>query len=516
MHFSTLLNTAFVAVVSFGTVTEAHAVFVDAYGNADTHIHGFGLGHQIGTVRRGNWQWPQQSDITVFNKRPVHSNWWKGYLKNTCGVSIVSATNWYKKNKPHDWKKKGKWLWKQETPVGGYIDVRANTEWFLWSEWKRMQRSTGAYEHKARHIKNGIPRVTAGGVLNVQAWQVNADGGGGFKCRLDKWGTGNGFQQDLKVEKNCHGTSASINFAGVQKLCWFKVHLPKNMDCHGRYATGRAWAGQNICMVRCENHAKNGPFGGCIPIRQKKPAPAAPKPVVKPAAPVIKTVTIRPPPPPRTITVIRGNVITYTRGDIIAIPRTRITIVTRPAVVTVRVGQVITIIIGGVPRASTCTKAGVITVKNEPRVTVTEKSTVTVSDKSVVTVTENSVVTVTGAPGVVTETVTPSTVAATPTAEAEAEAVEVDGADLDPEEGDANKAEPTSEGTRTLTPEEIEAAKGGEEIDPADLEEAKDQKVDNETKEELKEEAAEAAVGGKAGTEVPDEVEDMADQEYID
>ncbi|KAF3312177.1 hypothetical protein TWF173_007506 [Orbilia oligospora] len=489
MHFSTLFNAALVAVVSFSDVTTAHVVFVDAYGNANAHVHGFGLGHHAGTTRKGFAQYPQQRDIAVFNQRPVHTGWWKGYLKNTCGVSILSVTQWYQKFHPAKWSGKGitnakrKWYWAQAANAGAYISIKGNIDWMINSEVAKGTRTDIATGRKG--IKNGIPKVTAGGVLNILAWQVNADGGGHFKCNLDTWANGKAFSVPLKVLKNCGGTKASIHIAGVQKTCWFKVAMPANLNCLGSSTTGKNTF-KDLCIVRCENSAKNGPFGGCVPIQQIRPKPPPPpKPVV---------VTVRP--APVTVTVKQGNVVTVTKGDVVAVPNTRISTITRAQVLTVTQGQVITIIVKGVAKPTTCTKKGVITITNESRVTVTQQSTVTVDNKSVVTVTQDSIVTITKAPEIVTTTKEATTTTILPTA--------------DPEDGDANKAEPTSEGTRTPTPEEIEAAKGGEEIDPEDLEEAKDEKIDEKTKEELEEAVEDQKAGGKTGEEPPaEEVEEM-------
>ncbi|KAK6535752.1 hypothetical protein TWF281_000004 [Arthrobotrys megalospora] len=478
MHFSTLLNAA-VVVLSFTDVTSAHVVFVDAYGNAAPAIRGFGLGHHAGTQRKGFAQYPQQRDIAVFNQRAVHTGWWKGYLPNGCGTSILSVTQWYQKHQPAKWNGKGvtdakrKWLWTQTTPAGGYIDTKLYVNWLVNQEAKKGTRKDIATNRP--NLKNGVPKVTAGGTLNVLAWQVNLDGGGHFKCKIDYLGTGGTFTQNLQVKKNCGGNAKSLHVPGIQKTCWFTVVIPPGLNCKGAYGSAK-----DICMVRCENSAKNGPFGGCIPIQQIRPKPKpAPKPIV---------VTVRP--PPQIITVTKGNVITVTKGDIVTVPKGDVVTVTKAQTLTVTQGQKITIIFNGVTRVSTCTKKGVVTVTNATPVTVTQKSTITVTDKAFVTVTEDSVVTITKAPEVATTT----TVVAT--------ATEIPVAEDDPENDDANKPTTTATGTRTPTAEELEAAKGGEDIDPADLEEVKNEKIDEETKEELKEEVD---AGGKSGEPLPDE-----------
>ncbi|KAF3113979.1 hypothetical protein TWF569_010290 [Orbilia oligospora] len=55
-----------------------------------------------------------------------------------------------------------------------------------------------------------------------------------------------------------------------------RVGIPKNIKCLARYGTYN-----NICLMRCENQAHNGPFGACIPfqVMYPKPPAAPPKPV---------------------------------------------------------------------------------------------------------------------------------------------------------------------------------------------------------------------------------------------
>ncbi|KAK6495279.1 hypothetical protein TWF481_003306 [Arthrobotrys musiformis] len=307
--------------------------------------------------------------------------------------------------------------------------------------------------------KNGIPKVNRGGTLNILVYQVNADGAGAFTCKIDYLGTAQSFSQTITPTKNCHGNAKSIFVGGAKKTCQLVVPLPADMDCKGSYTTKNGKTAKNICMVRCENKAKNGPFGGCVPIQQVGSAAAKPPPPQPP-----RTVRL----PPKVVTVNQGKTVTVTKGDIIAIPRPTIIFVNRPRVVIVRKGQIITIIIKGVPRTSICTKAGTITV--------TEKSTVTVQNESVVTVTQ-SVITISQAPQVVTVTAGATTVTLPP------------------------DNEPGREATQTPTKEEIEEAVGGEKLDPEDLEEAQNEKIDDATKEQLEEDAQ---AGGKSGEEPED------------
>ncbi|KAK6351422.1 hypothetical protein TWF718_004582 [Orbilia javanica] len=466
MHFSTLFSTAFIAVATFSDVITAHCVIVDAYGSGNPEIHGFGLGHQPLTPRRGTWKFPHQRDIAVFNSKPVHQGWAKGYLHNGCGTSLF-ATHAGSHNK-HPPKFPGLKLYgKYALPYhngpygkGPYIDPKWNTEWLIHSE--NAGETRVLRDINSAIIKNGIPKVFPGGWLKALVYQVNADGAGPFKCKIDYLGNANSFTRDLTPTRNCHGNAKSIFLGGVKKTCQLEITLPNDMECKGSYTVDGKTA-KNICMVRCENFAKNGPFGGCIPVQQVAGSPPPSK-----ASSQKQTVRL----PPKVIVINRGKTVTVTKGDIIAVPRVTIVFVNRPRVVTVTRGQIITVIVKGVPRTSVCTKKGAITVTDESPVTVTEKNTVTIENKSVITVTE-AAVTVSQAPQVVTVTEGATTVTV--------------------------ENEPNPEATQALTKEELEAALGGEKLDPEDLEEAKNEKVDNDTKEKLQD------VGGKPAEDEEDE-----------
>jgi len=91
-----------------------------------------------------------------------------------------------------------------------------------------------------------IPKVKAGGKLSILAYQVNLDGAGPFRSKIDYKGTGTSFSP-LTVTK---------------QIFSFQVKLPPNLNCNGKYGDLK-----NVCTVRCENSAKNGPFGGSFPVQ---------------------------------------------------------------------------------------------------------------------------------------------------------------------------------------------------------------------------------------------------------
>ncbi|RPB01679.1 hypothetical protein L873DRAFT_1788289 [Choiromyces venosus 120613-1] len=98
--------------------------------------------------------------------------------------------------------------------------------------------------------------------------QVNADGAGPYECMIDQTGTGASFTP-VVVTQNVLGQNgrerdrSEIDFPVV-------AQMPANMAC-----TGTARAVTGICMVRCQNPANAGPFGGCVPVQQAGAGAAA-------------------------------------------------------------------------------------------------------------------------------------------------------------------------------------------------------------------------------------------------
>jgi hypothetical protein len=50
-----------------------------------------------------------------------------------------------------------------------------------------------------------------------------------------------------------------------------KAAIPAGTSC-----TGTVAGQQNVCMVRCQNPARAGPFGGCVPVQMAGAAGTAP------------------------------------------------------------------------------------------------------------------------------------------------------------------------------------------------------------------------------------------------
>ncbi|KAK6536348.1 hypothetical protein TWF281_000588 [Arthrobotrys megalospora] len=279
MHFSTLSGS--IAILLAGAeIVSAHGAFVDAYGNADPTIRGYGLGYGHDTERKGTWLFPHQKDVPVFSNKIVHDKWWKHYNPNGCGTCVDAVAGWYQKNHPDMWDPKKtseakRWAFLHEvTPNGAYISVKEGLSYLAWQEWAKKERTNKVNNQQ---LKTGIPKVTAGGSLSVMNYQINLDGAGPFKCKIDYRAAADSWSRNLVVTKNCPGDDKSLFWPGIQKECWFTINMPQDLNCQGESGTVK-----DLCIVRCENNAENGPFGGCIPVQQIRPVkkPVATKKVV--------------------------------------------------------------------------------------------------------------------------------------------------------------------------------------------------------------------------------------------
>ncbi|KAK6509352.1 hypothetical protein TWF481_004104 [Arthrobotrys musiformis] len=326
MHFSTLSG-SFAIMLAGAKLASAHGVFVDAYGDADPSIRGYGLGYGHDTERKGTWLFPHQKDVPVFSNKIVHNKWWKNYTPDGCGVCVDSVAGWYQKNRPEMWdpkitSEKARWAFLHQVSPSpdAFIQAKAGVEYLNWLEKTKKTRLNRA---NGETLNTGIPKVTAGGSLNVMNYQINLDGAGPFKCKISFHGDSKNWTRGLTVTKNCPGDGKSLFWPGIQKPCWFTIAMPSDMDCTGSYGV------KNICMVRCENNADNGPFGGCIPVEQIKPVA---KPVVS-KKPVQVTVvhTLRPTvAPPKVVFVTKDHFVTIIKDD-----KTVTSVVTKDSTVTI-------------------------------------------------------------------------------------------------------------------------------------------------------------------------------------
>lgn len=124
-----------------------------------------------------------------------------------------------------------------------------------------------------------LPQVTAGGQVMMTVHQVNSDGAGPYTCMIDATGTGTAWQP-MTVTQNLPGNDRGRNRDTQLQDQPLTATVPAGMQCTGTVA------GQtNVCMVRCQNPARAGPFGGCVPVQMAGAAAAAPAAGAAAAAP---------------------------------------------------------------------------------------------------------------------------------------------------------------------------------------------------------------------------------------
>ncbi|CAG8957698.1 hypothetical protein HYFRA_00000033 [Hymenoscyphus fraxineus] len=104
-----------------------------------------------------------------------------------------------------------------------------------------------------------MPQVSQGGSLMMTLHQVNGDGAGPYDCMIDSTGTGTQWQK-VQVTQNVPGTNSRSKAKATDFP--LTVKIPADQTC-----TGTAGAEANMCLVRCNNAARAGPFGGCVPMQ---------------------------------------------------------------------------------------------------------------------------------------------------------------------------------------------------------------------------------------------------------
>lgn len=113
---------------------------------------------------------------------------------------------------------------------------------------------------------DSLPQVTPGGELTMTLHQVNADGAGPYTCMINGDGTAQSWQ-NIQVTQNVPGNQRGRNNGGSKSDIPLKVAIPPNQQCTGNVA-GQA----GVCMVRCQNPARAGPFGGVVPVQMVQAA----------------------------------------------------------------------------------------------------------------------------------------------------------------------------------------------------------------------------------------------------
>jgi hypothetical protein len=212
-------KTILVTLLAAAHQAAAHGAIINAVGDAGGS--GMALGVDTSTPRDGTRRTPFQQDSTRF----------RGDAADTVG----------------------------ETLGGGDNDVESGTE--------AIMDETG----------DDLPQVTPGGELQMTVHQVNSDGAGPYTCMINDDGTATSWTE-IPVTTNLEGNERGRNRDGEAQDFPLVASIPADQEC-----TGSVAGQESVCLVRCQNPARAGPFGGVIPVQMAGAANAT-----APAAPIQK------------------------------------------------------------------------------------------------------------------------------------------------------------------------------------------------------------------------------------
>lgn len=105
-----------------------------------------------------------------------------------------------------------------------------------------------------------LPQITPGGTVDMTLHQVNGDGGGPYTCEMNADATGATWT-NIQVATTPPGQN-SRNRGGAQTDFPMVANVPADQTC-----TGTVAGQENVCLVRCMNAARAGPFGGVVPVQ---------------------------------------------------------------------------------------------------------------------------------------------------------------------------------------------------------------------------------------------------------
>lgn len=185
-------------------LVSGHSAITNAYG--DLGGSGWGLGVDQSTPRNGVRVRPFQQDTTIF----------RGASAATCGRTLKGGVN-------------------------------------------TIEEGTAAIMQQSG---SELPQVSDGGSITMNLHQVNTDGAGPYSCMVNydctakKW-------DPCEVVTNVKGNKWGKNWKGNKTGHKLKVKIPKGKKCKGKIKGKK-----NCCLLRCQNPARNGPFGGVVPFQQ--------------------------------------------------------------------------------------------------------------------------------------------------------------------------------------------------------------------------------------------------------
>ncbi|OBT56770.1 hypothetical protein VE04_03722 [Pseudogymnoascus sp. 24MN13] len=105
-----------------------------------------------------------------------------------------------------------------------------------------------------------LPQISPGGQVSMTLHQVNGDGAGPYTCMIDATGTGTNWV-NMQVTTNVPGRRGNDR-NGAETDFPLVANVAATQTC-----TGTVAGQENVCMVRCQNPARAGPFGGCVPVQ---------------------------------------------------------------------------------------------------------------------------------------------------------------------------------------------------------------------------------------------------------
>ncbi|KAF3308714.1 hypothetical protein TWF173_000780 [Orbilia oligospora] len=272
-----------VAILASVSQVSAHVRFLQSWGSHNHKVGGGALGHlyYYAAKNHGPNQWPGQWDVIAFST-PVVPAWWpsphagkpRQWMSQGCGASLQTVYDYaYSVSPglaaPPSLLPADKWgeLWKHRNYHVFMAPVHGNA--YIQTKQAVLKEIT----------EGRMALATPGGWVEIATYQVNDDGAGPFRCRIDETGTGQHFTDwvyPVRQPPGEHG-KASIGPWWNNQQSIIRVNLPAGIKCAGQYSKGF----QNVCMLRCENYAPNGPFGACVPFQVMYPQ-EAPKPAPVP------------------------------------------------------------------------------------------------------------------------------------------------------------------------------------------------------------------------------------------
>ncbi|ORY13213.1 hypothetical protein BCR34DRAFT_481459 [Clohesyomyces aquaticus] len=128
---------------------------------------------------------------------------------------------------------------------------------------------TGVSKAAGTGATSGLPTTADDGTITMTFHQVNQDGAGPLTAQIDatSGGTDPAAFKEAQVTQNVPGIGiGGLSAASVEDFP-VKVQMPQGMTC-----SGSAGGASNVCIVRLQNSALAGPFGGSAAFTQSAAA----------------------------------------------------------------------------------------------------------------------------------------------------------------------------------------------------------------------------------------------------